>query len=85
MPQQLVMRNGVKFIKAEIQVQVGPATFAPKLHHVRFLREVYSTNVIAGVRFIRTEYGLGLKEAKDFCDAVRDLHGSPDDPFAGLC
>lgn len=68
----------------------------PKKHHVSVVRALYeiekqrdpytsTSGKVAAIKFMRSEYGLGLKEAKDFCDWIASYHdGDPDDPLAIL-
>ena len=40
-------------------------------HHKEVVRALYrKDSVVPAVKFIRAEYALGLKEAKDYCDAL---------------
>jgi ribosomal protein L7/L12 len=39
---------------------------------------------VRGIKYVRTLYNLGLKEAKDLCDDIGELTGSREDPFSNL-
>ena len=64
----VVKMNTYEITKAE-------ADLVRQLYRIRH-QTGHSTKVIA-IQFIRKQYGLGLKEAVDLCDAV--VNGVPDD------
>lgn len=61
----------------------------PKKHHISAVRAMAGSNnphvcgMVQAIKFMRAEYGLGLKEARDLCDWIAQYHDwQPSDPFA---
>lgn len=61
-----MQKTTVKYVKEYAEFQITVAEY-------ELICKLYTLNLhVPAIKFLRHQYGIGLKEAKDICDSIND-------------